>query len=85
MTFRRASTRHLSIAVDRFEHCNFTPAEALFSFAIMLFYDGILQEVSGTGSVLTTSEQSAFETYARMTGLPTRRSGGTLTFKIKGR
>ena len=78
-------TRHLSIAVDRFEHCNFTAPEALFSFAVMLFYDGILQEVSGTASVLTSSEQTAFETYTRMTGLPTRRGGGKLTFKLKQR
>ena len=78
-------TRHLSIAVDRFEHCNFTPAEALFGFAVMLFYDGMLQEVSGTESLLTTSEQAAFETYAKTVGLPTQRGGGKLTFKINGR
>ena len=33
-------TRHLNIPIDRFEHCNFTRDEALFSFAVMLFYDG---------------------------------------------
>jgi pimeloyl-ACP methyl ester carboxylesterase len=32
-------TRHLNIPVDRFEHCNFTRDEALFSFGVMLFYD----------------------------------------------
>ena len=77
-------TRHLSFAVDRFEHCNFEPAEALFSFAVMVFYDGLLQEVSGTSSVLTSSQQTRFETYARMAGLPTRRAGDKLTFKLKG-
>ena len=39
-------TRHLNIPIDRFEHCNFTKEEALFSFAVMLLYDGILGEVA---------------------------------------
>jgi pimeloyl-ACP methyl ester carboxylesterase len=77
-------TRHLSIAIDRFEHCNFTPDEALFSFAVMLLYDGLLQEVSGTAAVLTAPQQTAFETYARKVGLPTRRNGTKLTFTLKG-
>lgn len=78
-------TRHLSFAIDRFEHCNFTAPEALFSFAVMLYYDGLLQEVSGTGSALTSTQQTAFEAYARMAGIPTQRGGGKLTFKIKAR
>ena len=40
-------TRHLPIAIDRFEHCNFTPSEVLASFAVMLFYDGIVPDVAG--------------------------------------
>ena len=32
-------TRHLNIPISRFEHCNFTADELLFSFALMLFYD----------------------------------------------
>ena len=36
-------TRHLNIPIDRFEHCNFTKEEALFSFAVMLLYDGVLE------------------------------------------
>src|SRR4051794_30764173 len=49
-------TRHLPIAVDRFEHCNFMADELLSSFAIMLFYDGTVQEVSGIGSFLTGAQ-----------------------------
>ena len=45
-------TRHLPIKVNRFEHCNFTRTR-LASFAIMLFYDGALAEISGTASFLS--------------------------------
>jgi hypothetical protein len=38
-------SRHLNIPIDRFEHCNFTREEALFAFAALLFYDGVLQAV----------------------------------------
>jgi len=75
-------TRHFNIAVDRFEHCNFTADEALVSFAIMLFYDGVLQEVSGTAS-MPVAQQAAFERQARAAGLPVKRGGSTLSFKLK--
>jgi len=76
-------TRHLPIKIERFEHCNFTPDEVLASFAIMLFYDGILQEISGTGSFLTSSQLAAFEARARAVGLPYRRAGARLEVKLK--
>jgi len=76
-------TRHFNVAVDRFEHCNFTADEALVSFAIMLFYDGVLQEVSGTASMLTSAQQAAFERQARAAGLPVKRGGSAVTFKLK--
>ena len=75
-------TRHLNMPVDRFEHCNFTENDALFSFAVMLFYDAVLQEVSGTGSLLDGQDLAAFERGARAIGLPTRRDGA-LTFKLR--
>ena len=78
-------TRHLNIPVDRFEHCNFTKDEALFSFAVMLFYDGILGEVSGTASFLSPPQLATFESQAQDGGLPTRRAGQKLTFKLKQR
>ena len=76
-------TRHFNVPVDRFGHCNFTRDEALFSFALMLLYDGLVQEVSGLSSVLTESEAAAFESRARAVGLPTRRDGRALVFKLK--
>jgi pimeloyl-ACP methyl ester carboxylesterase len=76
-------TRHLNIPIDRFEHCNFTADEALFAFAVMLFYDGSLQAVTGTGAFLTPSEQAAFDRRARAAGLPYRREGSTLSFELK--
>ncbi len=76
-------TRHLPIKIDRFEHCNFIPDEILASFAIMLFYDGLLQEISGIGSFLTKSELAAFERRARAVRLPYRRDGARLEVKLK--
>jgi len=75
-------TRHLNIPIDRFEHCNFTQGEALFSFAVMLFYDGLVKEVSGTASFLSPAELSTFEQRAQAVGLPTRRAGSRLTLRF---
>jgi pimeloyl-ACP methyl ester carboxylesterase len=76
-------TRHLNIPIDRFEHCNFTTDEVLASFAIMLFYDGLLAEVSGTGSFLTPAQLAAFEARTRAVGLLTERAGSTLKLTLK--
>jgi hypothetical protein len=78
-------TRHLNLAIDRFEHCNFTRDEALFSFALMLFYDGIVEQVSGVSSYLTGSELASFERRAQAAGLPYQREGKTLAIKLKQR
>jgi pimeloyl-ACP methyl ester carboxylesterase len=76
-------TRHLNIPVDRFEHCNFTSDEVLASFAIMLFYDGLLAEVSGTSAFLTPAQLAAFEARTRAVGLLTRRTGSSLGVTLK--
>lgn len=76
-------TRHFNLSVDRFEHCNFTPEEALFSFFVMLFYDGLVQEVTGTSSFLTAEQQTRFERRARSAGLPYRRGQGPLRLKLR--
>lgn len=76
-------TRHLNIAIDRFEHCNFTADEAVFAFAIMLLYDGALQRVTGTGGFLAPSEQAAFDRRAQAAGLPYRREGNALSFELE--
>ena len=76
-------TRHLPIAIDRFEHCNFTPAEVLASFAIMLFYDGLLQEISGTASFLPGPQLLDFEARLKAVGVPYRREGARLEVKLK--
>ena len=54
--------RHLPIAIDRFEHCNFTSSEVLATFAIMLFYDGAIPDVSG---ISTTQSHRADRGRAR--------------------
>jgi len=76
-------TRHLNIPVDRYGHCNFTKDEALFSFAVMLFYDGILGEVSGTASFFSRPELAGFESRAKAAGMPYARAGQRLAFKLK--
>ena len=76
-------TRHVNIPIDRFEHCNFTTDEVLASFAIMLFYDGLLAEVSGTGSFLTPAQLAAFEARTRAVGLLTQRTGAALKLTLK--
>jgi len=76
-------TRHFPIRIDRFEHCNFTPGEVLVSFAIMLFYDGLIEEISGTASILPPAQVAAFEERARAVGLRHRRQGARLAIKLK--
>ena len=78
-------TRHLELPIDRYGHCNFTEDEALISFAIMLFYDGLLDSVSGTATVLNSTQLAAFEAEAAAVGLKTQRTGSKLTFKFKGK
>jgi pimeloyl-ACP methyl ester carboxylesterase len=76
-------SRHLNIPIDRFEHCNFTTDEVLGSFAIMLFYDGLLAEVSGTSSFMTPAQVAAFEARTRAVGLLSRRAGTALAVRLK--
>jgi pimeloyl-ACP methyl ester carboxylesterase len=76
-------TRHLNFPVDRFGHCNFTLEDALFAFGVMLLYDGVLDVITGTASVMTEPELASFERRAQATGLPYKREGATLKFKLK--
>jgi pimeloyl-ACP methyl ester carboxylesterase len=75
-------SRHLNIPIDRFGHCNFNKDEALFGFAVMLLYDGVLSSVSGTASFLSGPQLAAFEADAKTVQLPVRREGARLTFKL---
>jgi len=76
-------TRHFNIPIDRFEHCNFTSDEALFSFVVMLFYDGVLVDVSGVSSMLRGPALAAFEQRALAMRLPYRRGGDVLSVRIR--
>jgi len=51
--------RHLPIAIDRFEHCNFTSSEVLATFAIMLLYDGAIADVSGISTAASHQQIAA--------------------------
>jgi pimeloyl-ACP methyl ester carboxylesterase len=75
-------SRHLNIPIDRFGHCNFTKDEALFAFAVMLLYDGVLDAVSGIGTFLDGPQLASFESRAKAAHLPFRRDGARLTFKL---
>lgn len=74
--------RHLNIPIDRHGHCNFTAAEAVFAFAVTLFYDGLIDFVSGTASMMTSEQLTSFEARARSIGLRTSRSGGRLAVRL---
>jgi pimeloyl-ACP methyl ester carboxylesterase len=52
-------SRHLPIAIERFEHCNFTPEEVLVSFVIMLYYDGAIPNLSGINTSLPHAQITA--------------------------
>jgi pimeloyl-ACP methyl ester carboxylesterase len=75
-------TRHFNIGIDRYGHCNFTVDEVLFGFAVMLFYDGLIDQVSGTASFFSAPQLEAFERRARAAGLPHRRAGSALAVRL---
>jgi pimeloyl-ACP methyl ester carboxylesterase len=74
-------TQHVNVPIDRYEHCNFTSGEVLFSFALMLFKDAALKELSGVGSLLQAEELTAFERRAQAAGLPYRVTGASLAVR----
>ena len=78
LTQFRQRTFDINIPIDRFEHCNFTPEEALLSFGLMLLYAGDLDTLSGIGVVLRGDELQAFENMAKQYGLPYRIEGEQL-------
>lgn len=78
-------SRHIHFPVDRFGHCNFNRDEVLFSFVVMLFYDNLIDLVTGTQAFLSPQELRAFEARARAARLPTRRSGSALSVRLKRR
>ncbi len=63
-------TEHINIPIDRFEHCNFTPQEGLFSFGLMLLYAGELDTLSGIGTILQGDGLQVFEKMAKQYNLP---------------
>ncbi len=76
-------TRHLNIPVARYGHCNFTKGDALLGFALMLFYDGRIDSVSGAASYLSAPELAIFEQRATAAGLAVERGGAALAFRIR--
>ena len=57
-------TRHFNIAIDRFEHCNFTTGEVLLAFGILLQYVGPGEQLQDVGSILQGEALTTFETLA---------------------
>ena len=76
-------TRHVNVPIDRYGHCNFTPGELVFSFALMLVYDGSLVELSGVGSFLQGDDLDGFQQRARAASLPYRLEGPRLAATLK--
>ena len=75
-------TRHFNIPINRFEHCNFTAEELLVSFAVMLFFDNNVQQISGGAEILGESAAQRFGERLRAINIPYR-PGGKLTFRLK--
>jgi pimeloyl-ACP methyl ester carboxylesterase len=69
---------HVNITVDRFEHCNFTPGEAIGAFALMLLYAGDLDVLLGVGSVLQGEALVTFEHLAQQYQIPYQLGGQRL-------
>jgi pimeloyl-ACP methyl ester carboxylesterase len=69
------------IPYERYGHCNFSAAEALISFALMLLYAGDLFELQGVGSLLEGEQLARFEALAEQYGVRYRLDGdaGVLT------
>ncbi len=68
-------TEHFHIPYDRYGHCNFTSAEALISFLLMLLYAGDLFEVQGVAEILPAEQLADFEAKAKEYGIRYRLEG----------
>jgi pimeloyl-ACP methyl ester carboxylesterase len=75
--------RHVNVPVDRYGHCNFTPGEILFAFALMLVYDGNLVELNGVGTFLEGEDLDRFQQRARAASLPYRLEGPELAATLR--
>jgi pimeloyl-ACP methyl ester carboxylesterase len=65
----------LALPIDRYGHCNFSAAEALVAFALMLAYADDLLEVQGVGALLAGDTLARFVTLAEQYGVPYRLDG----------
>jgi hypothetical protein len=74
---------HVNLPVNRFGHCNFTLAEALGAFGLMLLYAGDLDILVGVGSILQGEHLAAFERLAQRHGLPYRVEGQAFSAQLK--
>ncbi len=75
-------TRHHNIPIDRFEHCNFTAEELLWSFVVMLLYDNNVQQVSGGAEIFGEAGAQRLGRKLGTMNIPYRH-GGKLTFRLK--
>ncbi len=74
--------RHITLPIDRFGHCQFTPGEALFAFILMLAYDANHQKLIGVGSFLQGDDLTRFTRLADDAGLPYQIQGDTLSIEL---
>jgi pimeloyl-ACP methyl ester carboxylesterase len=61
--------RHLNLPVDRYGHCEFTSNEALFSFAMMLYYDGAVPQMTALQSTLPADVRTELQRRLQTSGL----------------
>ena len=76
-------TRHFPLEVQRFEHCNFETDEVLLAFILMLFFDDVVEEVSGLAATLAPAQLERISGRLDAAGVPYRKDGPKLKIKLK--
>lgn len=76
-------TRHFPLEAPRYEHCNFTTDEVLLAFILMLFFDGVVEEVSGLAATVQGAQLDRLTGRLDAAGVPYRKDGPKLKIKLK--
>ena len=76
-------SRHFPLEVQRYEHCNFQTDEVILAFILMLFFDDVVEEVSGLAATLEPAQLERITGRLRAAGVPYRTDGPKLKIKLK--
>lgn len=76
-------SRHLPLEANRFEHCNFSTDELILALILMLFYDDVVEEVSGLAAIMTADQVQRIEPRLKAAGVTYRVEGTKFKIKLK--